>query len=347
MINESAIVGELVTIIIPTYNGANTLARCLKSISLQTYKNIEVIVVDDNGIGTVNQIKTAEIVTCFKELLNLRYIAHEYNKNGAAARNTGLLDACGDYICFLDDDDLYLPKRIENAVNVLKLQSEKKIVFCDVLIQRNNRLVNIVRPKFVENIKKELLFNTGYVGTGSNIFFRRSFLNNICGFDERYFRRQDNEFLLNNLDDINYAIINSVDIVKCNSGNSNLPAYRKLKASNELYYADFDYLINSLSNEEKNNFYQKEYGRLFFCSLFSKSVSEKNESKRQLIQVRDLTFIEKIQYMLSCIKVGENNLLQIIQPMLSNVKNYNKHKNIIKNLDSDTLLCIREYGLIK
>lgn len=347
MINENDLMNEIVTIIIPTYSGTNTLERCLKSVSLQSYTNIEVIVVDDNGKGTINQDRTAEIVLGFKDRLNIKYLVHDVNKNGAAARNTGLLEASGSYICFLDDDDIYFPNRIMNAVNSLKKQTEKKILFCDVLIQRNNRLVNIVKPEYVKDVKKELLFNTGYIGTGSNIFFRRNFLEDVKAFDERYFRRQDNEFLLRHLTDENYTIINSLDIVKCNSGNGNLPTYKKLKASNELYYADFRYLIDSLVNKDKDFFYQKEYARLFFCSLFGSSVDEKREAKKQLINLRDLTVVENFQYILSYIGFGQHNVLCALQPMLSKIKNYNKHKKILKALDSKVLLYIREYGLIE
>ena len=247
-----------VTVIIPTYNGSNTISRALHSLTNQTYKSFEVIVVDDNGKGSNRQKQTEIEVMKYSQSLDLKYLVHEKNLNGAAARNTGLKEANGDFICFLDDDDVYLKDRLLKATNILKKNKSADLLFCAVLIQRNGKLVNIVRPHNASNMQRELLLNTALFGTGSNIFMRREILNKVGGFNEKYFRRQDNEFLLRALEDGTYIMTNDIDIVKCNSGVLNLPSYEKMRISNELYYNDFKKLIDSFNEEDYTLFQQKE-----------------------------------------------------------------------------------------
>ena len=99
----------LVSVIVTSYNGSDSIARAIESVKKQTYKNIEILVVDDNGLGSEEQVKTEKIVSTFSDV---KYIAHEVNKNGSAARNTGAREAKGEFYCFLDDDDEFLEKRL-------------------------------------------------------------------------------------------------------------------------------------------------------------------------------------------------------------------------------------------
>ena len=103
----------LVSIIIPTYKGYDTLGRSVKSVLEQSYKNIEIIIVDDNGEGSENQIKTEDVLKSFLVDERVKYIKHKKNLNGSAARNTGFRHSNGEFIAFLDDDDEFLYISIE------------------------------------------------------------------------------------------------------------------------------------------------------------------------------------------------------------------------------------------
>ena len=324
-----------VTVIIPTYNGTNTISRALNSLTNQTYKSFEVIVVDDNGKGSDRQKQTELEVLKYSNKLDLKYLAHDKNLNGAAARNTGIKEARGDFICFLDDDDIYLKDRLFNAVNTLNKNKDADLLFCAVLIQRNEKLVNIIRPHNVPNMQRELLLNTALFGTGSNIFMRREILNKVVGFNERYFRRQDNEFLLRVLADHAYIIIEDIDIVKCNSGVLNLPSYEKMCISNELYYENFKCLIDNLNKEDYIYFQQKEKAWLFFCCMMREKQEIVEEAKANLLEYRDLKFLEKIQYIMSKIRFKNSNLLYFVQPQMSKLKNTLKSKSVNKELIRD------------
>lgn len=103
----------LVSVIIPTYNRAHLLLRAVQSVLNQTYSHFELIIVDDASTDNTAQV-TGEISDP-----RVRYVRHEYNQGGAAARNTGIDLAQGKYIAFLDSDDLWLERKLEKQVEAL------------------------------------------------------------------------------------------------------------------------------------------------------------------------------------------------------------------------------------
>ena len=101
---------RLVSVIIPVYNCEDFLAEAIESVLAQTYRPIEVIVVDD---GSTDQ--SADIARSYKEI---QYI-YQPNQGAAVARNTGLAAAQGEFIAFLDADDVWLPNKLEVQVGYL------------------------------------------------------------------------------------------------------------------------------------------------------------------------------------------------------------------------------------
>ena len=107
---------QLVSVIIPTYKGADKINSAVDSVLNQTYKNIEVIVVDDNGENEPEQLLTAEKMKKYETFENVKYLVHKKNINGSAARNTGIRASKGFYLGFLDDDDVFLPEKTQKQV---------------------------------------------------------------------------------------------------------------------------------------------------------------------------------------------------------------------------------------
>lgn len=94
------------SVIIPVYNRTDTLRTAVESVFLQTIKDYEIIVVDDGSDLSVS--------SCLKPYMSrINYIRHDKNLGVSAARNTGIRAAKGDYICFLDSDDIWLPNKLE------------------------------------------------------------------------------------------------------------------------------------------------------------------------------------------------------------------------------------------
>ncbi len=115
---------DLVSVIITTYKRSNIIERAIKSVINQTYKNIEIIVVDDNANELEERKKTENVVSKYK---NIVYIKNE-NKTGAAlSRNVGICRAKGEYIAFLDDDDEYREDKIEKQYKLYLEHKEEKV----------------------------------------------------------------------------------------------------------------------------------------------------------------------------------------------------------------------------
>lgn len=103
---------ELVSVIVPVFNGGNSISRCIDSILSQTYVQVELIVVDDGSTDD-----TLEILSHYSGKIKL---IRQGNKGPAAARNHGLAQSCGEYIAFLDSDDYWMPSFLVKCVTVLR-----------------------------------------------------------------------------------------------------------------------------------------------------------------------------------------------------------------------------------
>lgn len=140
----------LVSIIIPVYNGANYLSRSIRSSLLQTYQNIEVIVVDD---GSNDRGKTKKIALSFDDK-RLRYF---YKENGgvSSALNVGISIAKGKYICWLSHDDILPLKKIEEQLSFLEQANDPLIIpySKNIVIDENNRKAKL-RKQFVYKVSK-------------------------------------------------------------------------------------------------------------------------------------------------------------------------------------------------
>jgi glycosyltransferase involved in cell wall biosynthesis len=119
------------SVIIRTYNRAYIVGEAIQSALKQTYDNYEVLVVDDGSSDN-----TPEIVRGFRDE-KLRYVRHEKNRGVGAACNTGIAEAKGELIAFLDSDDLWMPEKLERQVACMKRHPEVDAVFSDVEIIEN------------------------------------------------------------------------------------------------------------------------------------------------------------------------------------------------------------------
>lgn len=122
---------EKVSVIIPTYKRYDLLERAIKSVINQTYKNIEVIIVDDNANFPEIRKKTEEIVKKYPQVI---YVQNKKNLGGGPTRNVGIKKSTADYIAFLDDDDEFLPTKIEKQYNLYKSLNNDKVgmIYCYV-----------------------------------------------------------------------------------------------------------------------------------------------------------------------------------------------------------------------
>ncbi len=184
-----------VSVIVPTYNRAHLLGRALQSILNQTYKDFEVIVADDGSTD-----KTDEVIRSFSAL-DIRYIRHEKNKGEAAARNTGVLAAKGEFIAFLDSDDEWLPEKLEKQMAVFQYHSPRVgIVYSNMCeIERNGKRRIWKSPTFMPEdgrfYRRALNYQVYGIGIGSSIV-RKACFEKVGIFDERLSYYVDFDFFI-------------------------------------------------------------------------------------------------------------------------------------------------------
>lgn len=115
----------LVTIIIPTYKRFDSLFRAIESAHNQTYQNIEIIVVDDNYGNEHLRLRIKKKLSVLD--YNVQYLLPEKHLGSALTRNLGIKCSNGEYIAFLDDDDVYHPQKIEKQLNMMLNYNNSKL----------------------------------------------------------------------------------------------------------------------------------------------------------------------------------------------------------------------------
>ena len=141
----------LISVVIPTYSRNTTLRNAINSVLAQTYQNYEILVVDDNPSNSEWRVSTQKLMAEYADNNKIRYIQNAKNLGGSGARNEGIKAAKGEYIAFLDDDDEYLPERLEKQLECFLTTDLKKLalVFCDaMMLGDGDKFICYVKPRY-------------------------------------------------------------------------------------------------------------------------------------------------------------------------------------------------------
>lgn len=228
----------LVSVIIPAYNAEKTIGNALDTVFGQTYRPIEVIVIDDGSID-----RTAEIVKDYvqgirivrdegsdptirtsptSEAIELKYI-YQQNSGPSKARNTGIKAAMGEYIAFLDADDLWIKEKIEKQVELFTKDPKLDVIFSDTKVTRfRGGKVNEFTIFNKENLNKEFfghdyilvnppekLLKLNFISTPTIIAKRSCFKNDIF-FNEKRRYIEDWELWLKMSINYNFGYLKEV-----------------------------------------------------------------------------------------------------------------------------------------
>lgn len=260
-----------ISVIIPTYKNRGGLRGSIDSALLQNCPNlIEVIVVDDNDPDSEFRASTIALMEQYAANPLVKYICHEKNKNGAAARNTGIKASKGDIIAFLDDDDLFLPDKLSLQIDYLEKHQDKSAVYCFA-----RRKGKVVSPSAIEEngIRDILLLQSNYFTP--TLMFRREALEAIEGFDEAFRRHQDFDLMLRYFD-AGYTIGCVPDVlveIGLNQG-ENIPKGERLNQLKSYFFEKFDRYIekeDSVTPGFKSQVYAKHYAGVFLRHVKNKN----------------------------------------------------------------------------
>jgi glycosyltransferase involved in cell wall biosynthesis len=170
-----------VSVVIPTFNRARDIGRCLESLCAQTYRDFEVLVCDDGS-----KDETAAIVARFNTRLDLHYHWAENFGGPARPRNIGISLARGEYVAFLDSDDWWMPRKLEESVRYLDAGAD--LVYHDLYMARNADQKHSWRKSPTRSLRKPVLEDLMAHGNGlnnSSVVVRRSIVQASGGFSEQ------------------------------------------------------------------------------------------------------------------------------------------------------------------
>ncbi|MFL6647921.1 MAG: glycosyltransferase family 2 protein [Sulfurifustaceae bacterium] len=179
--------GPLVSVVIPTRNRARLLERALQSVLAQTYRKLDVLVVDD-----ASEDDTPEVVRQVGDA-RVRYLRHAVRKGGGAARNTGIDAAQGVYVAFLDDDDQWKPRKIERQLEHI---AGRAAAICGFTLYRDGVETPGSRRGGGDAAVTGRMLRRTVIGWGTSTFMVRSEVARRVRFDEELGSGQDWDFLI-------------------------------------------------------------------------------------------------------------------------------------------------------
>ncbi len=167
----------LVSIIIPNYNKEEFLSICIQSVLNQTYKNFEIIIIDN-----FSSDRSLDVI---KKFIDPRINLFQFKNNGiiAASRNFGIKKSNGKYLAFLDSDDYWMKDKLSESVKVLEKGADFIYHDC-ILFSKNFKKRRITKSRSLKiPIKKDLIFNGNDIVT-SSVVLRKELFISITNFSE-------------------------------------------------------------------------------------------------------------------------------------------------------------------
>lgn len=177
---------EKISVIIPTYLRTISLKKSIESVLNQTFQEFEIIVVNDSS----NDKEVIKILEEFRDS-RIKYFSNSRTKGANGARNTGIIKAKGKYIAMLDDDDIFLPLKLEKQYNILENNMDIGVVITQAdVINENDEVVRTIDDKFnTEDIFYNLIFNNCVVHC--SVMFRKEIVKEAGYYNEELNQAQD------------------------------------------------------------------------------------------------------------------------------------------------------------
>lgn len=248
---------DFVSVIIPTFNRPHFIRQAIDSCFAQEEVRVQVIVVDDNGIGTKMQQLVEEIVHPFMSRHNFKYLVHETTKNGSAARNTGIKAAEGEYVAFLDDDDWFEPLKLYKQVQSMRDEGSAASL---VGFRRVYDNCSVEGYPVFNDPSFDLLRVRVDTCAGSGLVVKRDLATEMNGFDESFIRLQDIEFLYRISKLTKISVVPEVLLnVRMHNGNIGKKTYEKDVTSIEHFLKVFADDIEALPSNKRREVYNNQY----------------------------------------------------------------------------------------
>ena len=257
-------------IVIPTYQRADRIARAVESALNQTYQNIQIVVVDDNGRGTQAQLDTFIVLKEYIDAKQISYLVNEVNCNGSNSRNNGLFSCDSDFVTFLDDDDEIFPDKIEKQIaKLIQMGDEYSCCYSSFEKVLENGAVYTSDEKVEGDCYGYALSRSIYLGSGSNLLVRTSIAKGIGGYDGSFKKNQDLEFFTRLLDGYKLAYVDEVLFRVHYEIRETKMTYEKILYAENIYVNRFKNDFKKLGNKKERAIY-----RIIACERFRLSLGK-------------------------------------------------------------------------
>lgn len=164
---------DLISVIVPVFNGASFLNRCIDSILVQTYENLQVLVVDDGS-----EDDSFLIAKKYEKKDKRVQVLHQENQGVSSARNKGIRNAIGSYLIFIDSDDYIANNMIETLYKDITSCSDIHVAICNYQCDRigRNKSINKVEILNQKDAVSRLFFRNSYQGFLCNKMFKNGII---------------------------------------------------------------------------------------------------------------------------------------------------------------------------
>lgn len=272
----------IISVIIPVFKNVHFLNDSLKSLTAQTFKNFEIIVVSD---GSPEEIKIKKICKTFKSKLDIKYLSYKLNKGVSYALNKGIKKSKGKYISWLSHDDFFHPKKFEYQINFHNSNFKVLTLTGFYLVNKNK---NVLKKKLYKNFKfkpkYQILFRDNLnLCTG---LIPRQIFHKIGYFDENKRHTQDYDLMYRIFESYKLKILNKpLFFSRQHSSQTSNVSNDEAKKEKEYFLISKFGGIKKIF--EKSNIFKKIY-IIFFLRI--KNLNSINSELKSMIKKQNIFF---------------------------------------------------------
>lgn len=198
---------QLVSIILPVYNYDSYISETIESVLAQSYPHFELLIINDGSTDGTEKL----ILEYAHKDSRITYLPNKRNLGVSASRNRGLKEAKGEFIAFIDGDDLWMEEKLEKQMKLFNSHPEIEIINCAGIIidpeGNEKKTFRALGETVTNDLILDLLFYCRISALMLTLIIRRSTLNGNSFFDERLQIYEDRDFIIEHLTESNYLPI--------------------------------------------------------------------------------------------------------------------------------------------
>lgn len=296
---------KLISIIIPVYNGEKHIEKCINNILKQTYKSIEIIIINDGS-----KDNTKNILDKMQQLDKRIRVINKENTGVSDTRNVGIENAKGEFLLFLDSDDEIIPNAIENIVNNINSKNIDMYIFGFKVIGSNNRCNDteiLKKIELLDDKKKNLL--KSIIATKDNIYgyiwralYSKKMLDKFnIRFPYGIKISEDYMFFLNCIYNSDNIVIDSTEYYQYIINESSMSIKYIPSLLEDMLYVN-DWMYNTIVKNEENllNGYYSS-----MCNTYLRFVQNTARNKNLNVKrILEIIYKNKDKFKISLEKVG-------------------------------------------